>query len=152
MSPERSGLYYMPNSAAVTSVTARFTTSGGVQRPGIVVYEVSGAATAPLDAGPVTSLVTARQSSITSGLLTTTNANDILIFAVDLASNQSGTNNGFVPAAGFTFPLTGAGTNARQAVAFEIVSLTQTNVRTSMSWGTGSQSSASQFIAFKGAQ
>ena len=152
-SSERCGIYYMPNSAAVTSVTAKYTTSGGVIRAGIVVYEISGAATSsPVDAGPIGTSFGSTQSSITSASLTTTNAKDILIFAVDVSGNQSGTNNSFVPGGGFSFAATGSATDARQAVAYEIVSLTQTNLTTSMSWGTAVGNGASQFVAFKAGQ
>src|SRR5207302_3285107 len=40
----RIGVFYMANSAAVTSVTVNFKTSGGVIKPGIMVYEISNAA------------------------------------------------------------------------------------------------------------
>ena len=93
--------------------------------------------------------VTATQNSITSAPLSTTNANDILILAVDVSANQSGTNNSFVPSAGFAFPASTA-TDVRQAVAYEIISSLQTNLTASMSWGTSGQSS-SEFIAFKAA-
>jgi hypothetical protein len=143
-------MFYMANSAAVTSVTANFTTTGGVVRAGIVVYEISGAAaSSPLDAGPVNTTGSA-PTSITSGPLSTTSTHDILIFAVDVSANQSGTNNSFVPGTGFAFSAAGAATNTRQAVAYKIVSSAQSNATTSMSWGTGASSDSSRFIAFKG--
>ena len=77
--------------------------------------------------------------------------NDILLFAVDLANNESGTNNSFVPGTGFSFPTTGAATDTRQAVSYAIVTAVQSNLTTSMSWGTSTKSGAGQFIAFKAA-
>ena len=151
-STDRSAIFYMANSAAVSSVTATFTTSGGVTRPGIVVYEIAGAATSsPLDAGPTSNFFNATQTSLSSNALTTNSTNDILIFAVDLSVSQSGSNNSFVPGSGFTFPATGAANDARQAVSYEVVSSGQNNVTTTMSWGTASGQGSSQFVAFKGA-
>src|SRR5438094_9791931 len=49
----RIGMFYIANSAAVTSVTAHFTTSGGVIKPGIMVMEISGAATSSVADGSV---------------------------------------------------------------------------------------------------
>jgi len=150
LSTNRSGMFYIANSAAVTSVTANFTTTGGVVRAGIVVYEISGAAaSSPLDAGPVNTTGSA-PTSITSGPLSTTSTHDILIFAVDVSANQSGTNNSFVPGTGFAFSAAGAATNTRQAVAYKIVSSAQSSLTTSMSWGTWATSDSSRFIAFKG--
>ncbi|HYY69062.1 MAG TPA: hypothetical protein VE734_04970, partial [Terriglobales bacterium] len=145
----RSAIFYMANSAAVTSVTANFTTNGGVVRAGIVVYEISGPeSVSPIDAGPAANVSTS-STSITSSPLSTTSGNDILLFAVDVSGNQSGTNNSFVPGAGFSFPATGSATTTRQAVAYQIASSTQTNLTTSMSWGTAVGNGDSQFIAFK---
>jgi len=145
-SSERCGIYYKANSGVVSSVTANFTTGGGVSRPGIVIYEIAGAAT--LDAGPAGTSFTASLTSATSAPLSSTNANAILLFAVDLANNESGTNNGFVPGAGFAFPATGTATNTRQAVSYAIVSSLQSNLTTSMSWASSSRGGATQFVSF----
>src|SRR5260370_279703 len=143
-------MFYMANCVAVTRGTANFTTGGGVTRAGIVVYEISGvAASSPVDVGPVNS-PSSSPTSITRGPLSTTSTNDILIFAVDVSANQSGTNNSFVAGTGFSFSTAGAATNTRQAIAYEIVSSAQTNATTSMSWAAAA-SSSSRFIAFKGA-
>ena len=37
-------MFYVANSAAVTSVTVNYATPGGVIKPGIMVIEISGAA------------------------------------------------------------------------------------------------------------
>jgi hypothetical protein len=143
-SSERCGIYYMPGSAAVSSVTARFTTVGGVVRPGIVVYEIAGAdASSPLDVGAVGSSLSQAGTAIASAALTTSHANDILLFAVDVSANQSS----FTPGAGFAFPAGGSATNARQAVAYQIVSSLQSNLTSSMRW-PASAVAASQFVAF----
>src|SRR5205807_3735796 len=82
-------MFYVANSAGVTSVTAHYSTSGGVIKPGIMVMEISGAATSGVADGSVNN-GTASDTTSTSGSLTTTNANDILIFATDAAGDQTG--------------------------------------------------------------
>ncbi|HEY3358972.1 MAG TPA: glycoside hydrolase family 18 protein [Polyangia bacterium] len=145
----RSGLFYVASSAAVTSVTARFTTAGGVTRPGLVVYEIAGAASAvPLDAGPVTSVASAAQTSLTSAALTTTGTTDIFLFAVDVSVDQTGTNNGFVPGTGYLFPAAGAATTPRQAVAYKVVSAAQTSETTAATWSAAG-SATSWLVAFR---
>src|SRR5439155_755564 len=111
----RSGMFYIANSAALTRVTVNFTTSGGVTKPGVMVMEISGAATSGVEDASVSNAIASTTIS-TSGTLTTTNANDILIFATDAGGNQSGWTAG----AGYTIPnnkpMTGAsGSNLRQA-------------------------------------
>src|SRR5207249_9037037 len=49
----RIGMFYTANSTAVTSVTANFTTSGGVIKPGVMVMEISGAASSSVVDGSV---------------------------------------------------------------------------------------------------
>src|SRR5205814_2255682 len=77
----RSGMFYVANSAAVTSVRARYTTSGGVIKPGIMVMEISGAAISAVADGSVNNASGASVHVSPSGRLTTTHAHDILIFA-----------------------------------------------------------------------
>src|SRR5207244_5633516 len=84
----RLGMFYVANSAAVTSVTVKFKTSGGVVKPGIMVYEISGAASSGVADGWVNN-GTASTTTSTSGSLTTTNANDMLIFATDTSREES---------------------------------------------------------------
>jgi len=86
----RVGMFYMANSAAVTSVTVHYTTSGGVTKPGLMVFEISGAASSSVADGSVSNGTAANTTTSTSGSLTTTNANDILIFATDASGNETG--------------------------------------------------------------
>ncbi len=147
----RSALFYMANSKAVTSVTANL--SASVAHTGIIVYEIAGAATSsPIDAGPVAKAVTSNAgNSITSSALTTTNSNDILLHAVDLNVDQgTGTNNTFVPSSPFGFPAGGA-TDIRSAIALEIVSNTQSNMVSSIGWGTSAYGASDMLVAFKAA-
>ncbi len=145
----RSCFFYKTNSSAVTSVTATFTTSGGVTRPGIIVYEISGAATAidPKDAGPVLNSTGNTVTSLVTSPMTTVHAPDILLVGTDVGSDQTGTNNSFAPPAGYGFAVTGSSTNTRQAVMYSIVNTVQTAVTATPGWGTGAQASTS-FIAF----
>jgi len=71
------GMFYVANSAAVTSVTARYRTSGGVTKPGIMVMEISGAATSGVADGSATNASGASVTTSSSNSLSTTNANDI---------------------------------------------------------------------------
>src|SRR5260370_41711967 len=112
-STNRSGMFYMANSAAVTSVTANFTTGGGGTRPGIVVYEISGgAASSPVDVGPENP-TSSSPTGITSGPLSTTSTKVSLILGLGVSPNHSRTTNSFVAGTGFSFSTAGAATNAR---------------------------------------
>src|SRR5207249_1830425 len=127
-----------------------YTTPGGVIKPGIMVMEISGAATAAvLDTlGGFSS-----NASVTTayGNITTFNANDILIFATDTAGNESGWTAG----TGYAIPsnkvATGAsGSNVRQAMQYAVVSSLQKSSNTSMSY-TNAAWNGSIFAAFKAA-
>jgi methionine-rich copper-binding protein CopC len=145
----RSGMFYMANSAAVSSVTVNFTTSGGVIKPGIMVMEISGAALTGVADGSVNNKSGASVTASTSGPLSTTNASDILIFASEAAGNESGWTAG----AGYAIPnnllVTGAsGSNIRMAMQFAVVSSTQAGVTTSMTYANANWNS-NIFAAFK---
>src|SRR5438552_8990125 len=96
----RTGMFYIANSTAVTSVTVNYTTAGGVVKPGIMVMEISGGATSGVADGSVNQASLAEVTTSTSGSLTTTNANDILIFAAD----TSGDEIGWTAGTGYTIP------------------------------------------------
>src|SRR2546426_4473041 len=49
----RSGMFYVANSAALTSVTVNYTTPGGAIKPGIMVMEISGALSSGVADGSV---------------------------------------------------------------------------------------------------
>src|SRR5207245_9685409 len=66
----RVGMFYMANSAAVSSVTVNYSTPGGVIKPGIMVMEISGAAVAD---GSVNGGTAASTTTSTSGGLLTSN-------------------------------------------------------------------------------
>jgi hypothetical protein len=127
----RSGMFYVANSAAVTSVTVQYKTSGGVIKPGIMVMEISGAVGAA--DGSVNHASGASVPTSSSGSLSTTNAKDILIFATDTGSNETGWTAG----AGYAIPnnnlaLGASGSNVRMAMQYAVVSSPQTNTTTSM--------------------
>jgi len=145
----RTGMFYMANSAAVTSVTVRYTTSGGVSKPGIMVMEISGGATSGVADGSVNRATFADATGSTSGSLTTTNANDILIFATDTSGNEIGWTAG----AGYAIPnnmvTTGAsGSDVRMAMQYAVVSSVQTNTATSTAY-TNPNWNGNTFAAFK---
>jgi hypothetical protein len=129
----RSGMFYVANSAAVTSVTVNYTTAGGVIKPGIMVMEISGAASSGVADGSVNHASGASVTTSSSGSLTTTNPNDILIFATDTGSNVTGWTAG----PGYAIPnnnlaLGASGSNVRMAMQYAVVSSVQTNTTASM--------------------
>ena len=143
----RSGMFYVANSAAVTSVTVQYKTSGGVIKPGIIVMEISGAA--GVADGSVNNASGASVTTSSSGSLSTTNANDILIFATDTGSNQTGWTAG----AGYAIPNNNlapgaSGSNVRMAMQYAVVSSVQSNTTTSMT-SANSAWNGNIFAAFK---
>jgi len=145
----RIGMFYVANSKAVTSVTVNYTTSGGVTKPSLMVMEISGAALSGVEDALVNNKSGASATTETSGSLTTMNANDILIFAGDAA----GTETSWTAGAGYTIPNNKAtagvsGSNARTAMQYLIVSSTQTNARTSMTYSNANWN-GNIFAAFK---
>jgi phosphoesterase family protein/HYDIN/CFA65/VesB family protein/ASPM-SPD-2-Hydin domain-containing protein/centrosomal CEP192-like protein len=145
----RSGMFYIANSAAVTSVTVHYRTSGGVIKPGIMVMEISGAATTGVLDGSVNGGTAADTTTSTSKSLTTTNANDILIFATDTSGNESG----WTPGTGYAIPnnkliIGASGSNARMAMQYAVVSSVQTNTTTATTYSS-SNWNGNIFAAFK---
>jgi hypothetical protein len=131
-------MWYMPNSASVTSVSVAWATYSGGATTSVVVFEFSGAAlSTPLDSNasnPVTSSGAATATSLASGSLSTSNANDVLVYAVGENGNQS---NSFTVGSGFTLPSGGqVATNGRAAMAYKIVALTQSGATVTMSWSS----------------
>src|SRR5229473_1176678 len=125
----QAAMWYKENSVAVTSVTA--TWSGGIStRISGMVFEISGAAlSGSLDVS-VTDTNTGSVTTETSGSLTTTNANDILIYGVRLSSNQTS----FTAGSGYTIPTNGSAN--RLGMEYQIVSSVQSGVTASISWST----------------
>src|SRR5260370_19798331 len=108
--------------------------------------EVSGADTsAPGDGSVNSSLTGSGVTSLTSGSLTTTDANDILIYGARTQSNEATWTAG----SGYNIPVNGS--NTRQGMEYEIVSTTQSGVTTSMSWSSGTPGASGIFAAFKAA-
>jgi uncharacterized protein DUF1565 len=171
----RIGMFYVANSAAVTSVTVNYTTPGGVIKPGIVVMEISGAANSGVADGSVNQASLSSVQTSTSGSLTTTNANDILIFATDTAGNEGRwvARAGQTAAAGddeaddndcdgddvcqagpvYTIPNNRVapgtnGSNVRMAMSYAVVSSTETNTVASTKYADGNWN-GNIFAAFK---
>ena len=144
----RIGMFYIANSAAVTSVKVNYTTPGGVTKAGIMVFEISGAASSSVADGSVEN-ATASTTTSTSGSLTTTNANDILIFATTTTGNVSGWTAG----AGYVIPnnslTTGnSGSNIRMAMQYKVVTSVQANAATGITY-ENTNWNGSIFAAFK---
>lgn len=138
---QRSAMFYLENAAAVTFVKGTWGSISG--RIGGRVFEISGAATSsPLDAAASTTGA-GSATSLASGSLTTTNANDILI--VDTATTSVNT---VAAGTGYTNP-TGS-QSQRGGMSYKIVAATQSGVTTTQSWGTTSTCSCC-FAGFKAA-
>ena len=141
----KSALFYAANinSAASNTISCNFapSVSGTV---GIVALEFAGVATSSPTDGNVTSSNSASlATSLSSGNLTTTNANDLLIYEV----NASVAETTYTAGTGYTIPTNGS--NGRQAVQYQIVSATGT-YSTSVTWNAGAYSDG-VFAAFKAA-
>src|SRR5205807_7128231 len=85
--------------------------------------------------GSVTNASGASVTTSSSASLSTTNANDILIFATDAAGNQTGWTAG----PGYAIPnnklaIGSSGSNVRMAMQYAVVSSAQTNTKTSMTY------------------
>ena len=109
--------------------------------------EISGAA--GVADGSVNKASGASVTTSSSGSLSTTNANDILIFATDTGSNQTGWTAG----AGYAIPNNNlapgaSGSNVRMAMQYAVVSSVQTNTTTSMT-PANSAWNGNIFAAFK---
>jgi phosphoesterase family protein/Big-like domain-containing protein/ASPM-SPD-2-Hydin domain-containing protein/centrosomal CEP192-like protein len=145
----RVGMLYVANSAAVTSVTVHYTTAGGAIKPGIMVMEISGAvSSAVLDSSGNNASLAAVTTSTSSGL-STTNANDILIFATDTSGDQTGWTSG----PGYAIPnnhlaIGASGSNVRMAMQYAVVSSVQANATASMTY-LNSNWNGNIFAAFK---
>lgn len=138
---QRSAMFYLANAAAVTFVKGTWGTISG--RIGGRAFEISGAATStPLDAAASTT-ATASGTSLASGSLTTTNANDILI--VDTATTAINT---VAAGTGYTNP-TGS-QSQRGGMSYKIVSATQSGTTTTQTWGSAATASCC-FASFKAA-
>lgn len=146
-SGDRFCMFYCPNHTSVTSVTATWSGSINATVP-VVVIEFSGVATGtPLDANgtnPATSSGTSAATSLTSGSLSTSNANDVLIFGLGIGT----TNTGMTPGLNYTLNTNAKTSNQRCAITYRIVSTTQTNTTTSDSWNTNASSRTSVLAAF----
>jgi hypothetical protein len=129
----RSTCYFKKQTAAITSVTINFST-GTVASPTLIVMEISGLANQAEDSS-VGSTSSTAVTSLTSGSLTTSNANDILIYFVQ----EQGTATSWTAGTNFTIPNNNdsngnSGSTGKAAIQYSIVSAKQTGVTTNMSW------------------
>lgn len=136
---DQEAMFYIANSPAVTSVTANFATAA-VTNTSIVVEEFSGiAASSPLDVASTCATNSSSVTTLTSSAITTTNANDLLVYGIHLGAGQSGA--AWTAGSGYTLPsnndATGnSSTNTRSALQYQIVTSIQTGITTSMTWTT----------------
>ena len=110
---------------------------------------ISGAAISGVLDGSVTNASGTSVTTSSSASLSTTNANDILIFATDAAGNETGWTAG----PGYAIPnnelaIGASGSNIRMAMQYAVVSSVQTNTTTSMTY-PNSAWNGNIFAAFK---
>lgn len=145
---DRFALFYVPNATSVTSVTATWSGSITATVP-VVVAEFSGVATGtPLDSNasnPATNTQTGTHTSITSAALSTSNADDVLIYAVGSGTTITGTVGA---GSNFTLPTRGNTTNNRCFLTYRIVSATQGNATTTPSYSSTTANQGGIFAAF----
>lgn len=139
----RAGMHYFSNSAALTSVTVNFGTTQ-TNDAELIVLEFSGLAAASLEDSSVNAHNDSGSTTITSGALTTTNANDVLIFC-DAAAGAAGP---FTAGASYTIPTNGQ-SNTRSACQYRIVAGTVSGLQVSMT-STGAFVAVDIFAGFKG--
>jgi len=152
----RMACFWVASTAAVSTVTVDFTTAGGVSVRSLTVLEITGADAstfedASIGIGATTDGV---NSTLQSGALTTTHANDMLVYYVGLGDNVTSWTAG----TGFTIPNNAvapgiSGSNVRTAIAVENVSTTQSGVTTTMSWSptlTAGHGEMGVFVAIRG--
>lgn len=142
----RSGLFFKANSAVLSSITS--TWNGSKANVAIIACEFSGMVISGLEDTSVNSGSTTFVTSLTSGAFTTTNANDVLFYAVKV---NAPSGNTFTVGSGYTIPangvIPGAG-NSAQGIQYKIVSSTQTSQTTGMTFVNNRAESV--FGAFKG--
>ena len=138
----RADIRYITNSAALTWVRANF--SSVITYPATMVcYEVNGITPVSAEDASVNSI--ASGGGLVSGPLTTSNANDILVYMEGKGSNQTSWSAG----SGYTIPANAS--NPRMAIQFKIVSTVQSSTVTSITPSPDTNgSSAGVFAAFLG--
>lgn len=148
VSGDRFAMFYRPNSAALTTVTATWSGSLSATIPG-VAYEIAGAAlSTPLDANasnPATSTqANGTHSSFNSGTLSTNNNNCVLLFGMGAGNNQVAEAGG----SGYTTPTNWNTSNGRCAMSYKIVSTTQSSTSTVITYNAVSTQNVGIFAAF----
>lgn len=138
--PMKSAVWYKANSASVTSVTANW---GVAAVNYMTLVEISGCVLSSPEDASVNAQTLANTTTSTSGNLTTTNANDILLHMVSAGA----TVTAFTAGSGFTLP--SGGTGNITCATYQIVSSTQTGFNTTTTWTTSTHST-SVLIAFIG--
>lgn len=142
----RAAMFVKPNSAAVTSVTATWSVTAATVTD-LIVCEFTGGVTASAEDSSVNNNQTSSAGVPppgTSGALTTTNANDVLVCAMRVSGAYTAPTAG----TGYTIPTNGS--SARAILEYKIVSATQSAVTTTIGW-TNALNDASVYAGFKAA-
>lgn len=133
--------WVIANSTGSMTVTANWGASKSTQT--IIVCNASGIASSSTADTSVNIGSVGFVTSLTSGVYTTTNANDLLIYCV----RESGSTSAPVPAGSFVIPTNGS-VSGRHYCQYWIVSATQASQTTSLSWTSTARASGT-FLAVK---
>ncbi len=149
----KSGLFFVANSLDVDFIIVNFSTIGGIAFISVTVLEIGGGESARVEDTSVNTN-NSSGSSISSGALSTSNVNDILVFAAAF----DGSSTGWTAGSGFTIPnnnnstgASGSNTSAvlSTAIEYKIVQSVQSSVSASLD-AEVSSNSCGIFIALKG--
>lgn len=148
---ERMNVFYFPNSTSITTITASFSTSGGISAGsggsvGIVACEIKGIATSnPYDAG-TSATTSSNTASITSGSLTTSYASDILLYTVFPSGNYN-----YVSLYPPGYKILASSPTANAIITYNLTPYLQNHVTTSVAWNLPTNGVCTWFTAFKAA-
>lgn len=127
-------MFYIESSASLTFATCTSTTSATLP---CIIYEVSGLASSSTLDVSTSSSATGTATSLASGTISTTQANEIIFYGVGNAATQGSwsAGSGYTIDPGGALPSTGQATNGRAGMQRKIVSSTQAGTSTTLSWG-----------------
>jgi hypothetical protein len=142
-SSRQSAMFYSYLASQITTATCVWSGSPSTTIRAVML-DVSGSASSSIEDVSIDSAAVATTTSMTSNSLTTTNANDILIFCAD----GSATCNPFT--AGSNFTLNVNAQTVRDSCVYQVVSVTQSGL-TTITTATTAVSNTNVFAGFKAA-
>ncbi len=149
-SNERANVFYFPNSASITTVTASFTTTGGISGMGsggaigITACEIKGIVSSSPADGANSSLTSSSVASIISGPLTISHSSDILIYTVFPSGNFTSVISHTVGSKVLV-----SNSSANTIVLYTLTPYMQNNVTSFVTWSSSVNGACTWFTAFK---